>query len=122
MKDDHDLDVKPWAVSEVMRRDGLRYKKIRKVPLQGNGDRQLILRQQYSLKYLQLPPDKRVIIIDETWLGSHEMRVFKYGLKGLPNSVPAYSQVLRTTLITACDSLGNVYISAAQTNSCSSVF
>ena len=50
------------------------------------------------------------------------MRVFKYGLKGLPNSVPAYSQVPRTTMIVACDSLGNVYISAAQTNSCSSVF
>ena len=36
VKDDHNIDVKPWTVSEVMRKVGLRYKKIRKTPLKGN--------------------------------------------------------------------------------------
>ena len=113
VKLEHNVDVKPWLIKSVMREAGLRYTKIIRAPILGNSDRSMVLRMQFSLKYLHLPLDKRIIVLDESWIGHHQFKRNSWQVKGKANSVPAYSQVPRVTLITACDSLGNIYLSAA---------
>ena len=45
------------------------YRRARKVPIQGNSERCLVLRQQYAKVMLeQLEQGKRVINVDESWL------------------------------------------------------
>jgi hypothetical protein len=53
----------------------MRYKKIKKIPFQGNSDRCLVLRQLYAKQLLGiLNEGKRVINIDETWLPQTDFR------------------------------------------------
>ena len=47
--------VKVTLVRRVLKRDlGLRYRLVRKVPIQANSERCLVLRQQYALKMIEL--------------------------------------------------------------------
>ena len=53
----------------------LRYNKIVKIPVHGNSERCLVQRQQCALVFLKLVPTKRRIInIDESWVGSADYR------------------------------------------------
>ena len=58
------------AVRQVFKKSmGLSFRRVRKVPIQANLDRCLVLRQQYGLAMLSLlGSGKRVINVDETWL------------------------------------------------------
>ena len=48
---------------------GLRYRKIRRHPIQANSERCLVQRQQYALGMLDvLASGKRVLNVDESWL------------------------------------------------------
>ena len=48
---------------------GLGYRMSRKVPVQDNSERCLVLRQQYAMRMLPLLKDgKRILNIDESWL------------------------------------------------------
>ena len=50
---------------------GLRYRKLQKVAIQANSQRNLILRQQYALTMLPLlQTSARIINIDETWIST----------------------------------------------------
>ena len=66
VKLEHNVDVKPWLIKSVMREAGLRYTKIIRAPILGNLDRFMVLRMQFSLKYMHLPLDKRIIVLDES--------------------------------------------------------
>ena len=47
----------------------MRYRKVKRIPFQGNSDRCMILRQQYAKFMLELlDGNKRVLNLDETWL------------------------------------------------------
>ena len=65
-----DLEVKREEVRSVLRTDfGLGYRMAKKVPIQSNSDRCLVLRQQFALKMLELLlQQKHVINVDESWL------------------------------------------------------
>ena len=55
--------------------------------------------------------------IDETWLGICDFRRRKWRAQGTTNSVAALSLAPRVTMLTAVDTLGNVYFSLSQSNS-----
>ena len=64
-------------------------RKVVPISLTGNSTRNLILRQQFALRYLQIDFKKKTIInIDETWLGMSDFRRRKWMFKGTNNSVP----------------------------------
>jgi len=46
----------------------------------------------------------------------------KWQAPGTNNSVPAFQMAPRITMMTACDSIGNVYLSLTQSNSNESMF
>ena len=60
--------------------------------------------------------------IDETWLGMCDFRRQKWRAPDTTNSVPAFSMAPRVTMITAVDTLGNVYFALSQTNSNNELF
>jgi len=64
------LQVNLKLVRSVMRKDlNMGYRLAKKVPIQSNLERTLVLRQQYSIKILPLLEQrKRVINVDESWL------------------------------------------------------
>jgi hypothetical protein len=61
-----------------MKARGMRYRKVRHIPMAGNSERSLVLRQQWALAFLQLPPKTRLICLDETWLGMSDFRRQKW--------------------------------------------
>ena len=65
-----ELEVKREEVRSVLRTDlGLGYRMAKKVPVQSNSERCLVLRQQFALKMLELLlQQKHVINVDESWL------------------------------------------------------
>ena len=64
------LSLSVMQVKTIMKDDlGLGYRLTRKVPVQGNSERCLVLRQQYAMNMLPLLRDgKRILNIDESWL------------------------------------------------------
>ena len=58
---------------------GLKFKKVKNIPQHANSTTNLVLRQQWALLYLDLlPKKKRIISIDETWLGMEDFRRTKW--------------------------------------------
>ena len=66
----HDVEISVPKVRTVLKKElGLGYRRARQVPIQGNSERCLVLRQQYSLKMLALLEEgTRIINVDESWL------------------------------------------------------
>lgn len=61
--------VKASLVNKVMKKDlGMKFRKVQKVPLHLNSDRNIILRQQWAIKYLELVNNYTFLNIDESWL------------------------------------------------------
>ena len=75
-------DIKTTAgeVRDVMREElGMRYRKIKTVSLHSNSEKNLVLRQRWSLEFLAQARKKRVFInVDETWLGMSDFRRMKW--------------------------------------------
>ena len=117
LKDEAGLDMKAWRICKVMNDLGMRYRKVKHIPLQGNTDRSLVLRQQWAQKLFQLPHVTRLICLDETWLGMSDFRRRKWQARGSSNSVAAFTMVPRVTMLLAVDNQKRVYVSLAQANS-----
>ena len=66
----HYVDIKVQQVRDIMKDElGLGYRLTRKVPVQGNSERCLVLRQQYAMKMIPLLLEgTRILCIDESWL------------------------------------------------------
>jgi hypothetical protein len=63
------LNVKEVDVRRVMKSMGMSYSKVVHVPLQANSERNLVLRQQWAMKYLEIMQHAKVVLaIDETWV------------------------------------------------------
>ena len=63
-----DIKAKLSLIRSVMKNDlGMKYRKIKSISNQGNSPRNLVLRQQFALKYIQLMNEGKTIInVDET--------------------------------------------------------
>ena len=97
---------------------GMRYKKILSASIHSNSVKNLVLRQQFALEFLnQLQAGKTIINIDETWIGMTDFRRMKWRPHGSSNSVPKMQVMPRVTMIVALDTRGQVYLSLLQSNS-----
>ena len=55
LKENTGIEAKESEIREIMREDlGMRYRKVKPVSIHGNSDKNLILRQQFALKLIQL--------------------------------------------------------------------
>lgn len=65
----------------------MKFKKLVHITMNTNSDRNLVLRQQFALKYIELLISGRTILnIDETWCGMSDMRRMKWRVPGSTNS------------------------------------
>ncbi len=113
-----DLEVKHEEVRSVLRADlGLGYRIAKKVPIQSNSERCLVLRQQYALRMLPLLADqKRIINVDESWLNeaSFLRKMWCPGYAAATTTMRAMTP--RISLIAALDTEGRVYFALTQAN------
>lgn len=101
---------------------GMSFKKIKDVSLQENSARSLILRQQFAIRYIEAAmKKKRIINIDQTWLGMEDFRRYKWKHPDYSNSIPKKNISPRISLILALDNFGRSYIALTQVNTDSEV-
>ena len=123
LKEEKQIEYKEHLIRDVMRRDlGMKYKKVKPVPLQANSVRNLILRQQFALAFFKIDLNKKTVInIDETWLGMSDFRRRKWAQPLSTNSVAQLQMTPRVSMIAALDSNGELFLSLLQANNNSSV-
>ena len=96
---------------------GLSFRRVRKVPVQANLDRCLVLRQQYALAMLALlGSGKRVINVDETWLAESNYIRKAWCRRGTPGTVATSAVQPRLSMVTALDTDGRVYFALSHAN------
>ena len=77
-----------------------------------------MLRQQFAMQLIQLLyGGKRIINVDQTWLGMSDFRRMKWRQQNTTNSVPSTSMNPRITMFVGLESTGEVYVSLLQSNS-----
>lgn len=60
----------------------MRYKKIKRIAFQGNAEKNLVLRQRFGMKLIELlHAGKRIINVDETWLVDTQFTRSKWQIK-----------------------------------------
>ena len=113
--EDHIINsLKETEVRKIMKDKGMSFKKVNQIALSANSQRSLVLRQKWALKLLAQGPSKKVLLnLDETWLGMSDWRRRKWQPHGSKNSVGAFQMTPRVSMLTAIDTLGNVYIALA---------
>ena len=95
----------------------MRFKRFKKVGIQSNSERCLVLRQQYSLKMMSLFKEKRRIInVDETWLSETNFSRRKWCAVGSSNSIHKSEISPRIAMLTALDTEGRVYFCLCHAN------
>ena len=99
------------AVRRVLRRDlRLRYRRVKKIPVQANSERCLVLRQQYALKMLlHLSKGKRVINVDESWISETDFSRRMWCPVTAAATVTERAVIPRLALLAALDTDGQVY-------------
>ena len=94
------------------------YSKIVKVPVQANSEINLILRQRAAIEFIYLiEKQKRLIVIDETWIGESNFRRRLWQQKRNKISRKGQSVRPRITMIAAVDNNCEIYLSLLQANS-----
>ena len=113
LKDEHNIDKKPWYIAKIMREQlGMRYRKIVPVSMKTNSERNLVLRQQFAQQLIRLlNAGKRILNIDQTWLGMSDFRRRKWQAPGTTNSMPKKAMLPRITMFCGLDTNGNTYLS-----------
>ena len=100
----------------------MRFKKLVPISIHGNSAKNLVLRQQFAIHMIRLLQEgKRVLNLDESWIGMGDFRRRKWRAPGTTNSVAQLPIVPRISMIMALDSHGEVYLSLLQANSNGSV-
>jgi hypothetical protein len=104
--------LKNHQVRSVMREElQMRYRKVKAVALHENSTRNLVLRQRWAMKLLELAPLRtRLVNIDETWLGMEDFRRMKWQLPGSSNVVPKKAWSPRISMLLAFDNFGESYV------------
>ena len=78
--DEHDFEAKPREIGKIMRKDlGMKFKKVKQMSIHANSERNLVLRQQWTIEFLKLwTQDKVWLNVDESWLNTSDFRKMKW--------------------------------------------
>jgi len=102
---------------------GMSYKKVRRLSVQTNTNRCLVLRSLYAARMIYyLIEDYRVINVDESWLSTADCRHYKWGARGKANTLSMPLLTSKVNIVGAMDTLGNSYLSMTQANVDTEVF
>ena len=84
----HQVKVTALDVRKVLNNsEGIRYRKVKWVPAKGNSPQSLVLRQKFAQYLLaQLHTGKRILNVDESWLGVSDFRRMAWQHRDLPTS------------------------------------
>ena len=88
----------------------MRYRRIQHVPLRLNSERNLILRQQWAIRFLEHYKKKTWINCDESWLSESNFQRKEWRMSGDNNSVPVGYMAPRISVIVALDNTGSLYL------------
>ena len=112
IKEEVDVDIKPWYIRKVMSKSmGMSYRKILKASFHVNSSQNVILRQQWALKFIEMwEAGYTFLNVDETWLGMSDFRRMKWREKGTSNAVPSVVMAPRISMIVGVDTSGNSYV------------
>ena len=101
----------------------MRFKKIKNINPSTNTELSIIKRQQAAKIFLnEMRKGRRVINIDETWIGEMHFPRKKWRLNGQDNTCTVKEVSPRLSLIVAIDNFGKIYSSMTQVNTDSEVF
>ena len=99
------------------------FRNIRKMHFLGNESRALVLRQHWAKVFLaNLDENKRVLVVDESWLSSLDQRRRKWAPKNQKNSLVSKEMSKNVNVICGLDTTGRVYVSMHQGTADESVF
>ena len=106
-----------------MRKDlNMGYRMAKKVPIQSNLERTLVLRQQYSITMLPLLEQrKRVINVDESWLNSTRFLRRMWAPSDAAATFTDKQVAPRISLLLALDTDGRMWFALTQANTDSDV-
>ena len=101
------------AVRDVLKQDHkLSYRKIKRVPFQGNSERCKVLRSLYAQKMLPIyETSQRVINIDESWLNEADFRGRRWKGRGMLNTASDKVFSQKINIIAAIASDGDMWMS-----------
>ena len=118
VKEQEVVEVTAAQVKRVMKDElGLAYRMTRKIPVQANHKRCLVLRQQYAMVMLPLlQKGTRILNVDETWLNSTNFTRMAWSAPGTSATIQAKPISYRIALIAALDTEGRLYYSLTQAN------
>ena len=106
------------SVAKIIKNEfKLSYRKIKRVPFQGNSERCLVLRQLYARKMFQLHNEGyHILNIDESWIPSEDFRRGCWFARGDVNSMAERSIGFKVNMIVAVSSEGKVWMALTQCN------
>ena len=85
---------------------------MKQVPIQANTELSIVKRQTCAKILLsEMSKGKRIINIDETWIGEMDFRRCKWRARGASNSLSSKGVQPRLSLIVAIDNFGELYMS-----------
>ena len=119
LEKDLGMEATLLEIRKVMREDlDMTYRKVLPIPIHGNSGKNLVLRQQFARRMIQLLLEGKTIInFDESWINMTDFRRRKWQAPNTTNSVAALQTADRISMIAALDSQGSVYLSLLQSNS-----
>ena len=118
VRKNYSLEVSNAFVSKALRNIlRMRYKRVTRVAPQANSEASLVKRLLCAKVLLtEMRKGKRVINIDETWIGETDYRRRKWRAPGDSNSLSSKDVTPRISMIAAIDDLGGLYFSLIQAN------
>ena len=107
------MEIKYREMASIMKQElNMSFKKIKEVTKHSNSEKNLVLRQQFALELIRiLQSGKRIINVDQTWLGMQDFRRRKWKPHDSTNSVPKMSIRPRITMWVGLDTDGELYLS-----------
>ena len=113
------VTVRLREIRRVSRSDlQYKFKLVKRVAYPANLPRNVILRQMYARKMIEIlaDPAKKVLCIDQSWLNSMTFARRKWRKRGSGNSYGARNLNARVSLICAISTEGDVFMSVTQVN------
>ena len=119
LKEEFEMEKKPWELARILKEDlGMQYRRIKPLSTNTNSERNLVLRQRFAMELIKLMQEgKRILNVDQTWLGMSDFRTMKWRAHGTTNSIPKTQMQPRITMFIGLDTLGQTYLSLIQSNS-----